>query len=56
MDFEWYQILYNLGGRKWFIYKVVRYEQLHDAIDSVLKIDGVEEIRIEITPDSDDEQ
>lgn len=56
MDFEWYQILYNLGGRKWFIYKIVRYDRLHETLDSVLKIDGVEEIKIEIMPDTEDDE
>lgn len=55
MDFEGYRVLYNLGGRRWFIYKIVRYDGLHEAIDSVLKIDGVEEIKIEILPDEEDE-
>lgn len=52
---EWYQVLYNLGGRKWFIYKIVRYENLYETIDNVLKIDGVEEIKIEIQPMECDE-
>ena len=55
MDFERYQILYNLGGRRWFIYKIVQYDCLHEALDSVLKIDGVEEIKIEIMPDEENE-
>ena len=53
---EWYQILYSLGRKRWFIYKIVRYENLHETIDTVLKIDGVEEIKIEIMPDTEDDE
>ena len=52
---EWYRILYSLGRKRWFIYKIVRYENLHEAIDDVLKIDGVEEIKIEIVPDCEED-
>lgn len=50
MNKEWYQVLYSLGYRKWYIYKIVLYENLHETIDKVLRIDGVEEIKIEIQP------
>ena len=52
---EWYQILYSLGRRRWFIFKVVRYENLYETIEQVLKIDGVEEIKIEIQPDQEED-
>lgn len=52
---EWYQILYSLGRRRWFIYKIVRYENLYKTIDDVLRIDGVEEIKIEIQPDCEND-
>ena len=48
---EWYQVKYSLGRRRWFIYKIVRYERLHETIDNVLRIDGVEEIKIEMYGD-----
>ncbi len=53
---EFYQVLYSLGRNRWFIYKIVRYEDLHETIDRVLKIDGIEEIKIEIMPDEEDEE
>lgn len=53
---EMYQILYSLGRRKWYIYKIVRYENLYETIDNVLKIDGVEEIKIEIMPDAEEKE
>ena len=52
---EWYQILYSLGRKRWLIYEIVRYENLHETIDSILKIDGVEEIKIEIIPDFEED-
>ena len=53
--FEWYQILYTLGRRRWFIYKIVNYENLYKTIDEVLKIKEIKAIKIEILPDCEED-
>ena len=53
--FEWYQILYTFGRRRWFIYKIVNHENLCKTIDEVLKIKEIKAIKIEILPDCEED-